>query len=309
MKTILITFCVFAASVSYAGKWKMTCSKEVVKIDTIIPVEPRPVVEPPYDADEPVRFAEKMAEYPGGDTQMMKDIHANIIYPVFEKENNIQGVVYVQFIVEKDGTLKPENVMVTRGIAGGKNLDKAAVAAVKKLKTFSPAMQNGKPTRLTMTLPIRFTLPKNTEGEKNYSEDMPPPPPMSEPVKGPKTNQSERLEEPVAFAAEMPEYPGGEKAMVEFISANLKYPKEEKDKNIQGVVYVQFVVEKDGSVSEVKTTRNPQESKNFSQEAERVVKLLKFSKPAYQTGKPVRLTMTMPVRFSLNKEEAAPKKP
>ncbi len=115
---------------------------------------------PPSSSDEPVTFASQMPAYPGGDAQMMKDIQANITYPPFEKENNIQGVVYVQFIVERDGTIKPENVTIQRGVTGGANLNKAAVAAIKKLKTFSPAMQNGKPTRLQMSLPVRFAIPK-----------------------------------------------------------------------------------------------------------------------------------------------------
>ncbi len=121
---------------------------------------------PTSSSDEPVTFASQMPAYPGGDAQMMKDIQANITYPPFEKENNIQGVVYVQFIVERDGSIKPENVSVQRGVTGGANLNKAAVAAIKKLKTFSPAMQNGKPVRLQMSLPVRFVIPKE-ETPKN----------------------------------------------------------------------------------------------------------------------------------------------
>jgi TonB family protein len=115
--------------------------------------------------------------------------------------------------------------------------------------------------------------------------------------------------EPLRYAQEMPLYPGGEKAILEFIATNLNYPKYEKDNNIQGVIMIEFVVEEDASISNVKTVRNIPFAKNLSQEAERVVKMLKFSKPAYQNGQPVRLAMMLPIRFSLNnKEETAPKK-
>lgn len=111
--------------------------------------------------DEPVRFASEMPIYPGGDAQMIKDIHAKIIYPPFEKENNIQGVVMVEFTVEKDGSLT--DLKVIRTITGSKNLDEAALNTIKKLKAFIPAKQNGNPVRLRMTVPVRFTLREDIE--------------------------------------------------------------------------------------------------------------------------------------------------
>jgi protein TonB len=73
-----------------------------------------------------------------------------------EEANNIQGKVYVQFVVEKDGTVS--NVRVQRGVQGGPNLSEVAVNAVQKLKRFAPARSNGRPVRLVMTIPVNFTL-------------------------------------------------------------------------------------------------------------------------------------------------------
>lgn len=121
------------------------------------PVEaPQPVYIEPVKEEEPVRFAAEMPVYPGGEAAMLNDIAKNIVYPEFEKENNIQGVVMVEFTVEKDGSIS--NVKVVREVQGGKNLGRAAENAVKKLKNFTPAKQNGNPVRLTMTVPVRFTL-------------------------------------------------------------------------------------------------------------------------------------------------------
>jgi protein TonB len=97
-----------------------------------------------------------MPQYPGGELQMQKDIMENAPYPEMEKENNIQGKVYVQFVVEKDGAVT--NVRVQRGVQGGPNLSRVAENAVKKLKKFAPAKQNGRPVRLVMTIPVNFTL-------------------------------------------------------------------------------------------------------------------------------------------------------
>jgi protein TonB len=74
-----------------------------------------------------------------------------------EKENEIQGTVYMGFVVEKDGSIT--NIEVLRSVAGGPGLTKAAEAAVKKLKKFeTPAKNNGKPVRLKYTLPVKFKL-------------------------------------------------------------------------------------------------------------------------------------------------------
>jgi TonB family protein len=108
------------------------------------------------DLEEPVSFAQEMPQYPGGELQMQKDIMANAPYPEMEKDNNIQGKVYVQFVVEKDGSVS--NVRAQRGIQGGPNLSVVAVEAIKKLNKFTPAKQNGRPVRLVMTTPVNFTL-------------------------------------------------------------------------------------------------------------------------------------------------------
>jgi protein TonB len=119
------------------------------------PVEVVTIIEE-VKPEEPVSFAQEMPQYPGGELQMQKDIMENAPYPEMEKENNIQGKVYVQFVVEKDGAVT--NVRVQRGVQGGPNLSRVAENAVKKLKKFAPAKQNGRPVRLVMTIPVNFTL-------------------------------------------------------------------------------------------------------------------------------------------------------
>jgi TonB family protein len=105
--------------------------------------------------EEAVSFAQEMPQYPGGELQMQKDIMDNAPYPEMEKLNNIQGKVYVQFVVEKDGSVS--DVRAQRGVQGGPNLSIVAVEAVKKIKRFIPAKQNGRPVRLVMTIPVNFT--------------------------------------------------------------------------------------------------------------------------------------------------------
>ena len=100
------------------------------------------------------------------------------------------------------------------------------------------------------------------------------------------------------IAEEMPVFPGGEQAMMKFVAENINYPQEAKDKEIAGRVFVSFVVEKDGSVDEVKVMRGI--GGGCDEEVVRVVKAMPKWKPGKQDGKPVRVNYMMPFNFKLD---------
>jgi len=95
----------------------------------------------------------------------------------------------------------------------------------------------------------------------------------------------------------MPEYPGGMQAMMSFIRENVKYPEDAMEKNISGKVFVSFVVEKDGSVSEAKVVKGVCES--IDNEALRVVNAMPKWTPGKMDGKNVRVSYTLPFTFKL----------
>ncbi len=102
-------------------------------------------------------FAEEKATYPGGEEAMYAELLSNVVYPEMEKTNQIEGTVYVNFVVEADGSVS--NVTVLRGVEEGPGFNKAAIIAVTKLKKkFVPAKMNGNQVRLRMTIPVRFSL-------------------------------------------------------------------------------------------------------------------------------------------------------
>ncbi|GAF05412.1 energy transducer TonB [Saccharicrinis fermentans] len=113
-------------------------------------------------------------------------------------------------------------------------------------------------------------------------------------------NDSHKIdsEEPVFGIVEsMPEYPAGESAMHAFIQEQLKYPQDALDEGIQGNVYVQIVIEKDGSLSNVKVVKGV--SKSLDAEAIRVVKSMPKWTAGNQRGQNVRVSYTVPVPFIL----------
>ena len=97
---------------------------------------------------------------------------------------------------------------------------------------------------------------------------------------------------------EMPEFPGGEKALRDFIVSTVKYPEDAKKDGIQGKVFVSFVVKSDGTVGNAKIARSA--NPLLDNEAIRVINLLPTWKPGKQGGKEVNVAYTIPVQFALD---------
>ena len=98
---------------------------------------------------------------------------------------------------------------------------------------------------------------------------------------------------------EMPEFPGGMPALIEFLQTNIKYPKDAIKQEVGGRVMVMFVVETDGSISNVRVARKVFPS--LDEEAVRVVKTMPKWKPGKEKGRLVRVNYTLPVVFSIKK--------
>ena len=111
--------------------------------------------------------------------------------------------------------------------------------------------------------------------------------------------EGEEHEEVFLIVEHMPEFPGGDIALRKFIAENIKYPEEAKAKKIQGKVFVQFVIDKEGNVVSPKIARGADPL--LDAEAIRVVKSLPKWEPGSQRGKPVNVSFTYPVTFSLDK--------
>ena len=130
-------------------------SLEVEEWDTEGFVEPNfdEVVE---DEDRPgvYMIVEQMPEFPGGDKSLFQFIADNTKYPADAKEKGIKGRVFVNFIVEPDGSVS--DIRVLRGIGGG--CDEEAVRIVESMPKFKPGMQNGEAVRVSYTVPVFFRL-------------------------------------------------------------------------------------------------------------------------------------------------------
>ncbi len=124
-------------------------TEEVVAEDATPTEEPQTVIEA-----EIFTVVETMPEYPGGVNELYKYLGNNIKYPEKAKADNIQGRVFVNFVVEKDGEVS--NVNVLRGIGGG--CDEEAIRVISSMSNWTPGKQRGEVVRVSYNLPIKFSL-------------------------------------------------------------------------------------------------------------------------------------------------------
>jgi len=113
------------------------------------------------------------------------------------------------------------------------------------------------------------------------------------------TQEEEEEEDTQVFfiVEDMPEFPGGELALRQYIANAIKYPVIAQENGIQGRVYVTFVVNTDGSIADARIARGVDPS--LDKEALRVVNILPKWKAGKQRGKPVRVSYTVPINFVL----------
>lgn len=103
---------------------------------------------------EPFIVVEEMPMFPGGETELLRYISDNTVYPEVAKENNIQGRVIVRFCVTSKGSV--DQISVLKGVDA--ELDKEAMRVVSTLPPFRPGKQGGKPVPVWYMVPITFTL-------------------------------------------------------------------------------------------------------------------------------------------------------
>ena len=105
-------------------------------------------------SDEIFTIVEERPEFPGGVNALRKFLYKNLRYPDQARRMGIEGRVYVQFVVERDGSVT--DLTVVRGLGAG--CDKETLRVLKLLPKFSPGKQRGNPVRVKMVLPVIFRL-------------------------------------------------------------------------------------------------------------------------------------------------------
>lgn len=171
-------------------------------------------------------------EFKGGDSALQKYIQQNLVYPKKAKRKKIEGTVTVQFILGQFG-----DILEAKALSGPEELRKSAVGVIMKSPRWDPAIQGGRQVKAYKKYDIVFKLDSAllvrkapwTEKEKSY-----------------------------VYKSFDGFFPGGDSAWKKYIYQHLVYPKKAKRKKIQGIVVVQFIVDKEGYVSDVEALAGPE---------------------------------------------------
>jgi TonB family protein len=268
------------------------------------------VTEKALDAVDPAVIAKKAkAENNGSGTYMAVEIQPefagpgtlfqfisnNLHYPVNAAKNHIQGKVIVQFVVEITGEVN--NVTVLRSVSP--DLDEEPVRVIK-FTTWHPGIQNGRKVRVRFALPITFSIatpPASNTTALNPSNNSSDADLLGQTGSGAKPENS-YIDNQIFTAVEnKPNYPGGWDKLNDYINLYLK----QVHNQYEGNVVMQFVVEKDGTLSNLKILRgiNP----DADALAVTIMKNCTKFNPGMQNGHVVRCYYTIAMKFTVQPSE------
>ena len=217
----------------------------------------------------------------GGCQKLLEFIETNLVYPQEAIDAGIEGKVYVGFYIEKDGAISDAQVL--RGIGYG--CDEEALRVIGLMPKWIPGKQRGQCVRVRYMLPIKFELSNHVEKPVLYE------------YVAPEVGEVENYDmvDVYTIVEQKPEFPGGQEALDKYIKENYKFAEilNEYQIDVSGRIFVYFIVETDGSISNVKVLRGLEE--HFDEEAVRVVKSMPHWIPGKQNGQPVRVAFTLPV--------------
>ena len=244
------------------------------------------------DIPEEVFFiVEEMPSFQGKGLNGFRDwVMKHLEYPEIAAKKGIEGKVFVQFVVNKKGDVS--KVIILRGVSH--LLDAEALRVIKSSPAWIPGKQRGAEVNVAFTIPIEFSL-SETEKTEPVEKVFP-----VEKKKQEKPVAEEEITEQIFFIVEeMPRFPHDSleslNAFRNYVMYQLIYPEEAAEKGIEGKVFVQFVVDKNGDVKNVKIVKGAGPLLNA--EALRVVKSSPKWIPGKQRGKEVNVAFTFPIMF------------
>jgi len=227
---------------------------------------------------EPVyEMVETQPEFPGGQQAMYRYLAEHIVYPQDALAQGIEGRPVCQFVVNKDSTIS--DIALVRS-CGTPSLDDEALRVIGEMPKWNPGKQQGQIVRTRFILPVPFRISPAVKA--NIGEIV-----------------GNDADEKVFIVVErMPEFPGGTQALVNFLKENVHYPEDARKAKIEGKTICQFIVDKDGSITDVQVAKSSGNA-SLDDEALRVIRKMPRWKPGAQKGKPVRVKYTIPINFAL----------
>lgn len=248
--------------------------------------------------EPPFIVAETMPSFEGGDLLKFREwLQSEVRYPAEALKQRIEGRVVCSFVIERDGSVS--------NITALQSPDRLLTNEVRRVLAnsprWTPGMQKGETVRVKYVVPVDFSLPKQSEAATGTGT----------PAAGQTDGPAAEEDAPVTLAETMPSFQGGDLTTFrQWLQTQVRYPAEALKEKAGGLVICSFVVERDGSVSNIRTLQSPDSPLN--EEVERIIKASSSHwQPGRDKGKAVRVKLVLPVKFAImgNKEPSQAKTP
>jgi TonB family protein len=237
-----------------------------------------------YNLSDTTIHIDVQPEFPGGEVFFAKFIQSRLTYPDDAKKQGTQGITCIEFVIEKDGSLS--NIKAVEGKSLGGSCDKEAIRVISSSPKWKPGMKDGVPIRTKKYQRIRFSLDNISAGTALT-------------VNGKELQEIDASNDTTLFLRvdRMPVFAEKNISFYQFVQKNLVYPKDAKQKKIKGYVLVSFVVEKDGTTSNIHIVPGRGLYPSCDQAAIDVVSKFPTFIPGQHKGKLARVKQTVVVSF------------
>jgi len=216
------------------------------------------------------------AKFTGGDFE--EYVEKNIRYPV-DQIQNINGEIVIAFSVDSEGNVV--NVRLLKNLSPA--VDREMIRVFNSSPKWIPAKLRGNNVKVNIGMRLMIITDS-----------------VAKTIKATKTKPSSVVQTENAIYTAVsgpPQFPGGLDSLHQYLSKNIVYPAELLKEHVSGMVYLSFVIEKDGSLTDIKAVRSP--SDGLTKEAIRVMQSAKYINGT-QNGHPVRVAYIMGINFDPN---------
>ena len=205
--------------------------------------------------------------------------------PAQAREMGVDGVVYAQFVVDKQGKITSPSIL--RSLGMGLDDEVLRILKLPEASKWTPGQKDGQPVNTLMTIPVKFKTETHTAGNSFFPS----------PQQNPRNIDLYQGEIVYDVVEKMPQPEGGINGWNAYLEQNLQYPQRAKQANIEGTVYVVFTVDKEGNLVKPEILRGI--GAGADEEALRLVNEAPKWIPGSQKGQVVHVKMRIPIRFSL----------
>ena len=220
--------------------------------------------------------------YAGGSSEMTRFIAASLRYPREAADNNIQGLVVYNFVVELDGTLSNFELMHRAHPL----LDAEALRIIQSMPAWRPAVYKGQNVRARQYVPMYFKLNKDGYRASTATQR--------------KVMAIDPNEDIFTIVDQMPQFPTGEEGLGRFLSEYIRYPSRAREEGVQGRILCSFIVRKDGTVSNVEVVNGLHNE--LDNEALRVLSMMPKWTPGMNDNEAVSVKCILPIDFTIDED-------